>query len=137
MSNSSIWSINRTLSGSSTPSQHGSGSNSNEGVLCSSQSSSITGPSPWDCLVSYQGHSLGESYLSAEVQLVYSAAPVDWAILKCVKMKELKVFLFFLNKCFYVLSCKRSYYKDWNPQWLQACLLLTKRILQLILFWYN
>ena len=29
--------------------------------------------------MSYLGHSLGESNLSAEMQLVYSAAPVDWA----------------------------------------------------------
>ena len=31
----------------------------NEGVLCLPQSSSITGTSPSDCLVSYPGHSLG------------------------------------------------------------------------------
>ena len=42
------------------------------------QSSSITGTSPSDCLVSYQGHSLGESYPSAEVQSVYSTAPANW-----------------------------------------------------------
>ena len=29
--------------------------------------------------MSYPGHSLGESYPSAEVQSVYSTAPVDWA----------------------------------------------------------
>ena len=46
----------------------------NEGALCIPQSSSITGTSPSDCLVSYPGHSLGESYPSAEVQLVYSTA---------------------------------------------------------------
>ena len=35
---------------------------------------------PHDCLVSYPGYLLGEgSYLSAEVQLVYSTAPADWA----------------------------------------------------------
>ena len=31
-----------------------------------------------DCLVSYPGHLLGESYSSAEMQLVCSAAPADW-----------------------------------------------------------
>ena len=31
--------------------------------------------SPSDCLVSYPGHSLRESYSSAETQLVYSTAP--------------------------------------------------------------
>ena len=34
-----------------------------------------------DYLVSYAEHSLGEgSYLSAEMLLVYSAAPADWAM---------------------------------------------------------
>ena len=31
------------------------------------------------CFVWYRGHSLVESYPSAENQLVYSTAPVDWA----------------------------------------------------------
>ena len=35
------------------------GANGNEGVLCISQSSSITGTSLSNCLVSYLGHSLG------------------------------------------------------------------------------
>ena len=34
MSNSSIWLIDRTLSGATTPGQSGPGSNDNEGVLC-------------------------------------------------------------------------------------------------------
>ena len=39
------------------------------------------GDSPSDRLVSYPGHSLRVgSYPSAEVQLVYSTAPADWAI---------------------------------------------------------
>ena len=33
-----------------------------EGVLCIPQSSSITGTSPWDYLMSYPGHSLGGGY---------------------------------------------------------------------------
>ena len=52
MSNSSIWAIDRTLSGATTPSQSGPGSDGNEGVLCIPQSSSITGASPSDSLVS-------------------------------------------------------------------------------------
>ena len=32
-----------------------------------------------DCLVSYPGHLLGESYPSVEIQFVYSTATVDWA----------------------------------------------------------
>ena len=51
-------------------------------VLYIPQSSSITDASPSDCLVSCAGHSLEESYPSAEMPSVYSAAPADWAILK-------------------------------------------------------
>ena len=69
------------LSGAATPGQSGSGNNGNEGVLCIPQSSSITGTSPSDYLVSCPGHSFGwGSYPSAEVQSVYSTAPADWAI---------------------------------------------------------
>ena len=50
---SSIWTIDRTLSGAITPGQSGPGSNGNKGVLCIPRSSSISGTSPSDCLVSY------------------------------------------------------------------------------------
>ena len=40
------------------PRQSGPGSNGNEGELRITQSTSITGTSPSDCLVSYPGHSL-------------------------------------------------------------------------------
>ena len=43
------------------------------------QSSSITGASPSDDLVSYLGHSLGESYSFSQMQSVYSTTPADWA----------------------------------------------------------
>ena len=76
---SSIWPIDRTLSGASTPGQSGPGSDSYKGVLHISQSSSITEASSSDCLVSYLGNSLRESYSSAEKQSVYSAAPANWA----------------------------------------------------------
>ena len=56
---SSIWLIDRTQSGATTPGQSGAGSNGNERVLCIFQSSSITVTSQSDCLVSYPGHSLG------------------------------------------------------------------------------
>ena len=49
---SSIWPIERTLSGAITPGQRGPGSNGNDDILCIPQSSSITGTSPSDCLVS-------------------------------------------------------------------------------------
>ena len=48
-------------------------------ILCITQSSSITGLSPSDCLVSYPGQSLGESYLSTEMQSVYFKTLADWA----------------------------------------------------------
>ena len=57
------------------------GSDGNEGILRIPQSSSIIGTSPSDCLVSCQGLSLGESYSSAEEQLVCSIAPANWAVL--------------------------------------------------------
>ena len=49
---SSIQPIDRALSGDTTPSQSGPGSNGNEGVLRIPQSPSITKTSPSDCLVS-------------------------------------------------------------------------------------
>ena len=71
--------MDRTLSGATTPVQSGLGNDGNEGVLHIPQSSSITGASPSDCLVSFARHSLGgESYLTAEIQLLYYEAPADW-----------------------------------------------------------
>ena len=46
-----------TLSGVTTPSQSGPGSNGNEGLLLILQSSSITGALPSDRLMSYPEHS--------------------------------------------------------------------------------
>ena len=57
------------------PGQSGPGSNGNEGVLCIPQSSSITGTSPSNCLVSYLGHSFGRGVLPVcrgEVGVFYS-----------------------------------------------------------------
>ena len=51
---SSIWPIDRTLSGATTPGQSGPGSNGNEEVLRISQNSNITVTSALYCLVSYQ-----------------------------------------------------------------------------------
>ena len=53
-----------TLSGATTPGQSEPG---NKGLLSISQSFSITEAQPLDCLVSYPGHLLGESYTSAEM----------------------------------------------------------------------
>ena len=71
------------LSGATTPVQIGPGSDDNEGVLRITQSSSIAGTSPSDCLVSYLGHSLvGVLLLCREaVGVFYSPPPADWAII--------------------------------------------------------
>ena len=78
---SSIWPKDRTPSGATTPGQSGPGSDGNEEVHNIPQSSSITGTSPSDCLVSYPGYQLGaggKSYSSAEMQSVFSTVPADW-----------------------------------------------------------
>ena len=76
---SSIYSIDRTLSGATNSSQSGPGSDGNKGELHIPQRTGITGASLSDCFMSDPGYSLGESYPSAEMLLVYSAAPADWA----------------------------------------------------------
>ena len=75
----------RTLSGATTPGQSEPRSNDNEGVLHIPHSSSITGASPSNCFMSYPGHSLGESYPSAEVQSVNSTAPANCVIICSVQ----------------------------------------------------
>ena len=49
---SSIWPIDRALSGATTPGQHGLGSDGNEGVLSIPEIYIITGAWPSDCFVS-------------------------------------------------------------------------------------
>ena len=67
--------------GVTTPGQSGPESDGNERVLRVRQCSSITGTSRPDCLVSYPGYSLGESYTTAKMQSVYFTAPADSALL--------------------------------------------------------
>ena len=76
---SSIYLIDRTLSGATTPGQSGLGSDVNEEVFYIPQRSSVTGPSPSVFLVSYPEHSLKESYSLQRYQLLYSTAQADWA----------------------------------------------------------
>ena len=73
---SPIWPIDRTLSDATSPGQKELENDGQEGVLKILQSSAITGTSPSNCLVSYRGHSLWGYYSLAEMQLVYSTAPV-------------------------------------------------------------
>ena len=80
MSNSSIWPIDRILSGATTPGQSGPGTDVSETVLHIPQSSSITEASLSNCSVSYLRRWLREgSSPSAEMQSVYSTPPADWA----------------------------------------------------------
>ena len=79
---SSIWPIDRTLSGATTLSQSWTGIYCIKGLLRILQNSCITETTLSECLVLYLGHSLGwGSYSSAEWQSEYSTAPADWAIL--------------------------------------------------------
>ena len=74
MSNSSVWSINRTLSGATTPVKSGSGSDGNEEVLQIPQRSTA-GTKKSDGL---QYAYLERSYPSAELQSEHSTASADW-----------------------------------------------------------
>ena len=77
---SSILPIDRTLSGATTPSQSGPGSDGNKEVLLSPQSSSII-RNLTIRLFSVISRTFivgGRSYPSAEKQSVYSTAPADW-----------------------------------------------------------
>ena len=73
---SSIWLINRILSGATTPGQSRPESNDNGEELRILPSPSITGASTSDCLLTYPGHLLGlGSYPSAKKQSVYYTIP--------------------------------------------------------------
>ena len=75
----SIWPIDRTLSGVTTPDQSELGNNGSEGVIHIPQISKA-GAVPLDYLIAYPRHSMeGRSYPSAEKQLVYFSATADWA----------------------------------------------------------
>ena len=90
MQYSSIWPIDRTLSGAITLSQSGPGSNGNEGVLCIHQSSSNIGTSPSDCLVSYAGHSLRSlTLLQRCSQCILQYQPTDPGNSRVNRMKDM------------------------------------------------
>ena len=74
ISNSSIWPMDRTLSGTTTLGQNGPGSNDNEGVLHIPQISK-TDASPSDGLVSYPEYLLGKSYPCCRDAAVLFHAP--------------------------------------------------------------
>ena len=66
--------MGQTQSGAITSGQSPPGSNANKGILRILQTSIVTEASPSECLVSYTGHSLGESTTSAEIPSAYSTA---------------------------------------------------------------
>ena len=74
--NSSVWPIDRTLSGATTPRQIEPGSNGNEVVLCILQIPRA-GALAWDSSIAYPGYTSVVSYLSAEIQSVYSTVPIN------------------------------------------------------------
>ena len=79
---SSVWPIGRTLSGATTLDHVHLGVMAMKRYSAIPQTPALLEPHNQICLVSYPEHPLGESYLSAEMRSVYSAAPVDWALLK-------------------------------------------------------
>ena len=77
---SSIQPIDRTLSGATILGQNGPGSNGNKGELHIPQSSSITGTSSSECLVSYPGLSLGWGFTPLQKcsQCILQPQPTGW-----------------------------------------------------------
>ena len=101
-----IWPIDRNLSDATTLGYSKPENNGNEGVLHIPQSSSLTGTSPSDFLMSYPGHSFREFYPSAEKQSVYSTAPADWAIYRVnVKTVIFQIIQFSISTLF---RCQNS-----------------------------
>ena len=74
--------IDRIQPGATTPGQSGPRSNDKEEVLHIQQSSK-TEVSLSEGFVSYSGHTFGMSYLSSEMQAVYSTAPASIQGLYC------------------------------------------------------
>ena len=97
---SSIWTIDWTLSGVTTPGQSGPGSDGNGGVLRIPQRSSITGTSLSDCLVSYLGHSLEEVLLLCRdaVGVFYRPSRLGHSLRECLTTLQ------GCSQCFYTPS---------------------------------
>ena len=82
--------LDKTLSGAITPRPSVTGSDGNEEVLCIPQSSSITGTSPSDCLVSYTGHPWGLAPLQRSSRCIQPPQPTEqsWKMRKSTKNAE-------------------------------------------------
>ena len=132
MWNSSIRPIDRTLSGATTPDQSGPGSEGNEGVLRIPQSSSITGASASDGLVSYPGHLLVESFLRRDtVGVFYSPSRLG----HCLMELPFPLALFYLHHtgdslsvvlCIYSLNSWK-YYQIYSMEFSRIQLVLYKK----------
>ena len=93
MSKNCIWPIYRILSGATKLDISGPWSDGNEGLLRIPQSSSITGASSSDYLVSYISCiRWGWFYTPTEMQSVYSTVPVVWVIEDQSKIKQNRFF---------------------------------------------
>ena len=128
MSYSFIWSIDKTLSDTTTPGQSGPRLSSNKRLLCITQSSSITGASPSEFLVSYLGHSLERSGPQATglSLLVYITIVLIFA--EAFHFFVVVIITFFLNYYFsgYLVrikwqqasSCLKLFFFFGKPSWL-------------------
>ena len=105
-SSRSIWSIDRTISGATSPGQSGPGTNGNVcvgGVLCTLQSSK-TGISPFYFFLLYLGHSLG-----------WSLTPLQRCN-RCILLSQLYGFMpFFLSLI--IKSIITQYWFAKPPNW--------------------
>ena len=126
---SSIWPIDSALFSTTIPGQSEPKSGGNKEVLHISQSSSITGTSPSDCLVPYPRHLLGWGFLPlcrVAVGVFYSPSPlsmfmflfnvvicwVNWKLKNvCIQMNTLEVLE--LQKRIY--KNKHSSPLTWSP----------------------
>ena len=91
---------------------------------CSTFLYNITGASPSDCLVLYPRHSLGaKSYLSTEVQSVYSTTPADWAKQYLNFVPTLRFSYIYIYMCVCVCVCVCVL--DVNFKSIDCCLVLT------------
>ena len=89
---SSIWPIDRTLSGATTPDKSEPGSGGNEEVFRIPQCSSIPGAPPSDCLVLYPWHPLEGVLLLCKnaAGVFYRPTRLDqeWLVLNCNSRKH-------------------------------------------------
>ena len=117
MLNSPIGPIDRTLSGATTPSQSGPGSDGNEGIFRILQSFNVAGASLSDGLVSYPGHSLrGVLLIGRNAVGVFNSSSrlckvfFRSTVLIRTHLSASKVFVFFV--CWFLLKKSILKYKS-------------------------